>query len=199
MYNPNQGSGWTGRQFEEYVFGLTRENPKSKVFRDLYKKAEENDGYLSYDESLKFAKEVQVGDPTDPESAIANDIHATVVDFLSKEKMLEDDEYGEVKFYSSLHTPLDYCHKVDGFIQYGDTIITMDATLNKNKDTYAADLIIREIPDSKFEKEEYLKYIKTIADKIVDKIKGDQVERDKMLKEQKEITKVPLEFKQLNK
>lgn len=50
----------------------------------------------------------------------------------------------KVKVYSSLKSPLDLWHGIDGFFICGKHIITIDATLNREKTKKKTDLFIRQ-------------------------------------------------------
>ena len=168
MYNPENNSGLTGGMAEEEMIGETSVDTN----HPLYKEALKNNGYLNFNKAMMLAKESQAGDPSDPERGIANDIHAAVADSLGEE------DYENLKFYSALGTPLDIFHGVDGFFEYDGATVTMDATINKNKDqeSIKADVLLEEMPDPKFEREKYLEYIKNISQEISNQIKQRQAE-----------------------
>lgn len=161
----------TGKMAEEEIMGATELNPE----HPLYKKAKQNKGYLSFNDSLRLARESQVGDPSDPESGIANDFHAAVAETL------KEDDYEKVRFFSALGTPLDVYHGVDGFFEHNGIIVTLDATINpnKDKDSIKADIILEEMPDPKFEREKYLEYIKDKSKEIAYLIEKRQIEKMK--------------------
>ena len=114
-------NGYTGRLFEEEVLG--------EIHLSW-------DGYMTYRDSVKYVKEHQEWDPTDPSTDKANDLHALVAIDLD----LED--FDELKLYNALDTPMDYFHGVDCFFEFEGEIVTIDLTVNPSKITYKADLVL---------------------------------------------------------
>lgn len=117
-------SGYTGRLFEEEVLGKCRG---------------EWSGYMSWKDSLVYAANHQPKgwDPSDPSLKDANDFHALVAMELGIES------WDELRLFSSVHTPLDWYHGVDGFFVFKGKVVTIDVTLNPNKDEAKADFVVQ--------------------------------------------------------
>ncbi len=100
--------------------------------------------YQQYEDSIKFVKDNQIGEPSDPSAWFANDLHATIAEELG----LED--YGQLKFYTAIGSSLDKYHSIDGFFELqvdpenpDDVVrVTIDLTTNPEKNDYRADFII---------------------------------------------------------
>ena len=136
-------NGYTGRLFEEEVLGHCGGSWS---------------GYMTYHQSLDFVKNNQIWDPTDPSSRTANDLHSHV----ALELGLED--WSELKFYSALKTPLDLFHGVDGFFEFRGTVVTIDVTININKQKYKADLIFHPSDD-----------LEILAYQVASQLKGGRI------------------------
>jgi hypothetical protein len=91
-------------------------------------------GYMKYRESMAWAINNQPDgwDPSDPPLREANDLHSRVA-LVIEEIRGEEFDWSELKLYTSLHTPLDYYHGVDGFFEFGGRVATIDVTMNPNK------------------------------------------------------------------
>lgn len=124
-------SGYTGGLWEREVLGGNCEGEWT------------NDRFWSREAALKFAKDHQPKGwrPHDPNSRFANDVHALVAQKLG----LED--WADLKLYSALGSPADSFYGVDAFFEYGDTFVTIDLTLDPNKQDYKADYIVHEDSD----------------------------------------------------
>lgn len=98
------------------------------------------DKYSSYIKCIELVKANQPRgwNPSDPPTVAANDLHALVVEALN----LED--YDSVKLYTALHSPLDFYHGVDCFVEYNGRVATIDLTVNRYKDVYKANFILHE-------------------------------------------------------
>lgn len=115
---------YTGGSVEADLFGKIEQEAKKK----------ERPAYLPYKTAMNLVKELQPGDPTEPEADFANDLHATVAEKLG----LED--YGFLKFYTAVGSELDFYHGVDAFFELEDPetnktyILTLDLTLRSIKE-----------------------------------------------------------------
>jgi hypothetical protein len=165
---------------------------------DLYKKYIDQGEYLDFEDSLEIARRFTAGDPSEPDSRIASDIHASVADELGIE------DYSELKMYSGMQTPLADKHKVHGVLELGkkedDIRITMNALLDEEQaekirergGNINADILLGGVPDYKAEKEEYKEYLKNITEEITNKFKEEQAEKERRDKEQAEFRrKIP--------
>src|SRR3989344_3849196 len=115
--------GYTGRLFEEEVLGVL----KISWRRDVY---------VPFNEALSLARVHQNWNPSDPSSRPANDLHSEVA------LALELEDWQELRLYSSVNSPLDYFHGVDGFFEFQGQVITIDVTTNSRKVTAKADFVI---------------------------------------------------------
>ena len=116
-----KNTGYTGKLFEGEVLG------ECKVAWD---------GYMSYKGSMELVRENQPWDPSDPESRVANDLHASVAITAGIE------DFEELKLFTALGTPLDYFHGVDAWFEFRGSVLTVDVTTNRHKDEYKADMVI---------------------------------------------------------
>ena len=125
LRHPDKG-GYTGRMLEADVLVSCR-------------KDEGWDKYMKFNEALNWVKDHQPPrwDPTDPETRIANDLHALVAEELGL------DDYLGLLFYTAVGSPLDRFHGIDGFFECGGKRVTIDVTQNPNKTTYKADYVVR--------------------------------------------------------
>jgi len=118
----------TGRLFEWEVL-------KDGV--DIISKRE-HVNYKTYYSSLKevISQVDQTSwDATDPDSKIANDLHAHVADELGI------DNYDELEFYPAVGSNFDVFHGVDCFFVYQGKVVTIDLS-TRNKESFKADLLI---------------------------------------------------------
>ncbi len=115
--------GYTGRLFEEEVLGTlhiswSREN------------------YVPFDRAVALAIAHQNWNPSDPSSRLANDLHSEVALSLG----LED--WQELHLFSSVNSPLDYFHGVDGFFEFRGRVVTFDVTTNCHKLSAKANFVL---------------------------------------------------------
>ena len=95
------------------------------------------DGYMSYKEAMCAVRQAQPGgDPTDPVKDTASDLHVFVCEELGC------DDYSFVKFFTAIGSPLDFFHGVDAWFEFNGRVVTIDVTLNPNKEKPKADLVI---------------------------------------------------------
>jgi len=130
--------------------------------------------YQKYDDAMKYVKDNQIGEPSDPSAWFANDLHATIADELG----LED--YSQLKFYTAIGSSLDKYHSIDGFFELqidpenpDDVVrVTIDLTTNPNKDDYRADLVIL-VPKNGLDPkdDDYKEALNNHAQEIVAKLK----------------------------
>lgn len=108
--------GYTGKLFEIEVFGECL-NPADK------KRA-------SFKDAIKFVKENQPwNDPyssSNPEPEVVNNLHAHIV----RKLVGLDGDWSELKFFTSVNSPLDYLG-IDGFFEYKGRRVTIDLTMNE--------------------------------------------------------------------
>lgn len=152
MRNREQMSGYTGGLLESEIFGETENKKIEKALSILNLKPEEleeyrNGGYLDFSHSIHFAKLVQKEyteeedvSPSNPKERFSNDLHATIMEELG----IENSE--DIKFYSSVKTPLDIKHGVDSFFEIktknkANNLITIDVSM-KDKDFQKANVLI---------------------------------------------------------
>ncbi|MBU1131611.1 hypothetical protein KJ840_05775 [Patescibacteria group bacterium] len=139
---PTYETLYTGGVAEKEVIGA---NPD-------FKKGDERK-YLPYEEAMAKVKEIQTKskmpyNPACPDVKrypFAYDLYAKVGTLLGFED--EDWKRGKLKFFTALGSQLDFCHGVDGFLELelesGDKVqVTFDITINPNKVSYKADIII---------------------------------------------------------
>lgn len=115
---------------------------ESELLGEIIHQPHEHLEYQTYNESIKWVKGHQPGDPADPVAPFSNDLHATMAEELCPEK------YDRLKFYTSVGSSLDRFHGVDAFFEYLDKNkklhrVTIDLTTNPQKDEYKADYIMQ--------------------------------------------------------
>lgn len=115
--------GYTGRLFEEEVLGVL-------------KVSWSREDYVPFNKALALARTHQNWNPSDPSSRPANDLHSEVA------LALELEDWQELRLYSSVNSPLDYFHGVDGFFEFRGQVVTIDVTTNSRKVTAKADFVI---------------------------------------------------------
>jgi hypothetical protein len=114
--------GLTGHLFESQVLGECR--------------VKWDGSYRSYASSMELVRANQPGDPMDPATRTANDLHALVAEQLGL------DDYAKLGFYTAVRSPLDFFHGVDAFFEFQGVVVTMDLTLNPHKDEAKAHIVI---------------------------------------------------------
>ena len=160
-FEKNFGMGYTGRLLEEESFGrpLLSEDEKKR--------------YMKYKEAMNLVKDKQAFEPGDPDPRFANDLHASIAEKLKL------DDYGKLKFFSSVDSPLDYYHGVDAFFEVEGKdgkkrIVTIDISGNSKKDKGKADVLIN-MPmdglDPKEDRDDYIKKIKEATSEIADRLR----------------------------
>ncbi|MBU1178916.1 hypothetical protein KKB69_01060 [Patescibacteria group bacterium] len=151
----NAIGAYTGRLLEEEVFG------RPKIPEEIK--------FMSFKKATDAVKEMQMGDPSDPDKRFANDLHALVADKLG----LQD--YSRLKFYSAVGTPLDIFHGVDALLELQlkkgrIDACTLDVSRDDQKETCKADVLIK-MPkdglDPKEDKKEYRQKLEQTADEVV--------------------------------
>ena len=75
-------------------------------------------------------------DPSDPNTRVCNDLHATVAINLNL------DDWNELKLYPAVGSAFDIYHGVDMFFELDGKIVTIDLTVNTDKDFYKANVIV---------------------------------------------------------
>lgn len=151
--------GFTGGIIERELLGKS-ELPEA--YKDIY---------LPYKKALEVARKMQPFDPTDPKPRFANDLHATVAEGLGIE------DYGRLKFFTAVGTPLDVKHGVDAFLELKvdkqTHRVTLDVTTNPQKgDKHKADIVFFVPPDgydltNKEDKIAYSSKIEEVATAVI--------------------------------
>lgn len=75
-------------------------------------------------------------DPTDPDTRICNDLHATIAIELGL------DNFSDLKLYPAVGSSFDVHHGVDMFFTYGNKYVTIDLTMNDKGGKYKADITV---------------------------------------------------------
>lgn len=120
--------GYTGRLYEEEFFGVCAGRAR---------------GYMTWRESMAFAKEFQPKgwNPSEPNTKMANNLHARVC-MAIEERICEDLDWEKVKLFSAIGTPLDWYHGIDAWFEFEGTVVTIDLTVDQNKQSSKANLVI---------------------------------------------------------
>ncbi|MDP2651246.1 MAG: hypothetical protein Q8O98_01495 [bacterium] len=151
-----ESSGYTGHLAEVEAFGEPPETLSFEEFKKLYpfvrynperarnEASKEMDHLREMQQDTKMETPggliLEVG-PTNPRKRFARALRESIVRKLNipSEK---------VKFYTSVHTVLDYRNKIDGFIdviidEEGKITITYDVTKNPDKDQSESDIVLQ--------------------------------------------------------
>lgn len=112
-------SGYTGHLFEEEIFGTCQAIKWS--------------GYMRFKEALQLIKRHQPEQPTRTMSKLRT-LVARELDVVR----------GEVGLFTAVGSPLDVFHGTDAVAMFDGKVVTIDATLNPNKDSHKADIIATE-------------------------------------------------------
>ncbi len=172
MRNPDI-AGYRGVELERDVFGTFEQSPE---FTEAFKKIATDTGYTHYEQAMALIRDHYPGDPENPEKEFANDLRLEIMDLLSSTA-------SDVQFYTAVGTALDHFHGIDAWIEIrnpqkkGAEIITLDVTLNKDKQEtgHKADLIIPEIPSPS--SDQYLDTVAKIAKQVLEKLEERQVKQ----------------------
>lgn len=156
--------GATGGMVEKELFGQSGyESTEHLDFSD-YK-------YITRGTSFNVLKGMQPFEPTDPEPDFANTVHYYVYEGLGLDAE-------NVKFYTAVKSPLDKFHGIDGWFEIDKDgrlrRVTVDITMNDHKDEYKADVVFL-IPngglDRKVDKEQFIEYSNSLAEKVIEFLK----------------------------
>jgi len=152
----------TGGLVEQELLGKSLyENKERENFSEY--------GYTTRDHSFRVLKDMQSFDPTDPQPDFANTVHYYVFNGLGLEAE-------NVRFFTAVKSPLDRFHGVDAWFEIDDdtttTVITIDVTMNPNKETgHKADIIFL-VPsgglDRKVDKGQFLEYSQKLANEVIE-------------------------------
>lgn len=147
---------YSGRMYERDVLGPCQATEEGfEVFKKI---AEERD-YVSYEESMELIRCYSAPDPTNPEKPFAKELRLAIIESLG---ITDDSVADRVKFYSSVGTPFDKLHGVDGWVEFDPgeeeepIVVTMDVTLDRTKDEHKADVIVRSVPDPSENEDQFL-------------------------------------------
>jgi len=167
----------SGKLFEHFLFGDITAGKNTIRYREMLKKyAAKNQGkgnpaYLPFQDALDLARDAQGGDPSSPQKKFMRDVREAVM----RRMRLSEKEARNLGIYSAVGTPLDVYHGVDAFVAFKqpqgkERIVTMDATINKEKiaeERIKAQIMIAEVPDPQEQAKEYQTFVENIAGKIV--------------------------------
>ncbi len=163
---------YTGKMNEEDAFGRFRMTEEyEKAFQTLKGKI----GFVPLEKLMDLVRRYTNEDPTNPKKPFARELRQAVIEQLGIESVEAMDR---VKFYSAVGTHADVFEGVDAWMEYideevGPVVVTLDITINPNKDEWKADVIIPEVADeSDGEKliEDAEKFGAMVVSKLQDKI-----------------------------
>lgn len=75
-------------------------------------------------------------DPSDPDTRVCNDLHATVA------MQLDLEDWNQLKLYPAIGSSFDIHHGVDMFFMLNEKYVTIDLSMNDNKGKYKADITV---------------------------------------------------------
>lgn len=166
-----------GREHERRLFGAidTDSLDYRRALDKVARQGRDIKKYVGYDDAMSLARGFQPGDPTNPSADFLRELRLSVLEKLG----IEDEGQAElISAYTSVGTPLDVFHGVDGFIVVShegyDIPITFDATLRREKleerGTQKADILIGDVPDPNENESKYLAQIDKVAGEAVSKV-----------------------------
>jgi hypothetical protein len=123
--------------------GITGHLLEAEVFGDVIVAWSGTMEYVPYRQAMRRCREHQPKswDPTDPSTRAGSDLYASVA--LMLEAFVGQFDWGELKLFSSIGSPLDFFHGVDGWFEFRGRIVTVDITANRYKEGgYKADAIL---------------------------------------------------------
>jgi hypothetical protein len=153
--------GYTGKLLERELLGVVPKKPE--ILRLI------NNKNISLWESLDVIKKHSEGDPSDPDKRFPNDLHATIAD------KLELDDYSSLRYYTTVDSAVDR-RGIDAIFDLENNgkilTVTVDLTMNPNKDQHKADVIIlspNDGLDPVLDKELYQEVLEKAAKEIIDR------------------------------
>lgn len=113
----------TGHTAEEEILGCCKVSWDGKT-------------YFRFKEAMDMARKCQPFDPSCPSLEGARILHGAVA------KALRLVDATALKLFTSINTPLDRFHGVDGWFEFEGKIITIDLTLQEQKDHARANFVV---------------------------------------------------------
>jgi len=173
--------GYTGRMNEEDLFGKFR---PSKSYEAAYRAKADERGRVDEKTALDLVRKHTLQDPLNPEQPFARQLYLN----LMKAMGIENDKNRKLKFYNAVKTPADHLWGIDGWFEYIDddgqrVIVTMDATINPNKDEWKADVIIPEVADQSESESRFFEDAKTYAAEVMRQFEIKLNTKDERLRE----------------
>ena len=185
--------GLTGELFESECIGVI--DTRNPEYQKALSEAINNEagdgmkvGYIRFRTAMDLAKRFQPYDPTNPTKPFARDLRISVADLLIQKKWILDNEGDQdrIRFYTASGTPLDKFHRADAFIEFehrnGQKYhVTLDLTLNPNKQQYGYNVIVHQLPDPTIPEEEkdYLAAVEKYAEEIVQRLEA-QIQEERL-------------------
>ncbi len=164
---------YSGREFEYDLFGQA--DVRNPEYLEALQRAKKPDGHITYRDAVTLVKKFQPWDPTNPSKDFFRELVLALQDKLDIDTGKNPDAVGA---YTALKTPLDVLHGVDAFLTVrqggSESIVTLDATLNKEKQAsgHKADFIIGDdFPDANEDEDGYLDAIEKLAGRIASRVK----------------------------
>ncbi len=182
-----ENTGWQDNGLREGI-GKSAERVMGSV--DLPRTELVEGRYIPYAASIKLAKDHQPWeDPIEPSPVFAKKLRDAVLRAMPR---LPQELHKNLKFYTSVGSPLDQYHGVDAFIEFDvagkDPVrITLDITMKPKKDDWKADILFsvgqidvemftKDIGAGKFD-DIIERVAKTAASFIFNKLTGRQIEK----------------------
>jgi hypothetical protein len=162
---------YSGRLSERDMLG---EFKGGDDYRKAYLNAANEDGFMIRHQAIELIRKFSESDPRNPSKPFAKELRMAVIEELGLE---ESEDMDRVKFFSAVGTPLDHFHGVDAWVEFdsgrgGPRMVTLDVTLNTEKETHKADIIVQKVPDPSENEDEFLKLVYEIyAPQIAEQLK----------------------------
>ncbi len=124
-HNMEQSTVQAGKFFESAVFKKCT--------------GETSDKYMSYKDSMDWVRKHQPKkDLRNPEAVDSPQFSKLKLEISAKLPKVDE----VLKFYTAIGSVLDTMHGIDGFFELGNSIVTVDLTLNERKEVAKADVVI---------------------------------------------------------
>ncbi len=148
-----ENHGYTGGIAEKELIGSSG-----------FEKNKEHFEYIPRRQAFEVVKSMQKFDSTDPDPDFANAVHALIFEELGLSAE-------NLHFYSAVGSPLDLFHGVDAWFELDNgKRVTIDLTMNPNKDEYKADIVFL-VPtdglDRKVDNNQFMEYSKKLAQEVI--------------------------------
>ncbi len=155
---------FTGRMAEADLFD--RWVPSKKAV-NILEEWKTSGRFIPLEEMMDLVRTSPQGNPLNPSKPFARELRKSIASFLS----LSKDDENQLKFYTAVSSPLDLHGGTDAWIELIDKtgvrrVVTLDGTINPNKDSTKADVLIGEVPDPTEDQSGFQHQVQYIAERV---------------------------------